>query len=53
MSLPMSIEPKITSLLAGDTDTVEIEAPETLLPEVIELEFPDSETLQPEDIQPK
>jgi len=36
LSLPVSTEPKITSLLAGEYDMIEIEVHKTLLLKVIE-----------------
>lgn len=53
LSLPVSTEPNTTSRLAGEFDTVEIEAPKILLLGVIEHEYPESKTLQPDVIQPK
>ena len=41
----MSTKPKITSLLVGESDTVEIEAPKTLLLEVIEPTYIDLDML--------
>jgi len=52
-SIPLSSESKITSIHVGDTDTIEIEVLETLLPEVIESDIPQSETLFLEVIEPK
>lgn len=49
----MRMEPEITSSLASDSETVNIEAPKISLPKVIELDFPMLEKTQIEVIQPK
>jgi len=49
----LTTEPEITSTLAGESDTIKTEAPETLLPEVIEPDFPKLATLFPEVAEPK
>ena len=43
----MSTKPEITSRLVGDSNTVEIEAPKISLLEVIELDYIESEKIQP------
>jgi len=52
-SFPVSIEPEITSLLAGESDIVETKAPEIALPNVIEPKYIESKTLQTEVTQPR
>lgn len=47
-SFPVSTELEITSPLAGESDIVETKAPKISLPEVIELDYTESETIQPD-----
>jgi len=49
----LSFEPEITSIPIGDTDTIEKEVPETLLPKVIESNLHELENLFLEVIEPE
>jgi len=52
-SFPLSIEPEITYTFDGEFDTIETEAPETLLLEVIKPDFLELNTLIHEVVEPE
>jgi len=52
-SFPLSTNPEITSTFGDESDTIETKALETLLPEVIEPNFLESDNLLPQVVEPE